>query len=63
MRLFLELLWQDSSLGAKDHVMNTSDDQLRAIINTIPALVWSARPDGSVELVNRRWTDYTGLRL
>jgi PAS domain S-box-containing protein len=41
--------------------MNKPDEQLRAIIDTIPALVWSARPDGSVEFVNRRWLDYTGL--
>jgi len=41
--------------------MNASDEQLRAIIETIPALVWSARPDGSAEFFNRRWLDYTGL--
>ena len=41
--------------------MNAPDEQLRAIIETIPALVWSARPDGSAEFFNRRWLDYTGL--
>ena len=41
--------------------MKISEDQLRAIVDTIPALVWSARPDGSVEFFNRRWLDYTGL--
>ena len=41
--------------------MNTPDEQLRAIIDTIPALVWSARPDGSAEFFNRRWLEYTGL--
>jgi PAS domain S-box-containing protein len=41
--------------------VNTTDEQLRAIIDTIPALVWSARPDGSAEFFNRRWLDYTGL--
>ena len=38
-----------------------SEDQLRAIISTIPALVWSASPDGSAEFFNQRWLDYTGL--
>jgi PAS domain S-box-containing protein len=42
--------------------MKTPDKQLRAIIDTIPALVWSARPDGSVDFVNRFWLTYTGLR-
>jgi PAS domain S-box-containing protein len=41
--------------------VNTPDEQLRAIIDTIPALVWSARPDGSAEFFNRRWLDYTGI--
>lgn len=43
--------------------MNTPDEQLRTIIDTIPALVWSARPDGSAEFFNRRWLDYTGLAM
>jgi len=30
-------------------------------VHAIPTLVWSARPDGSAELLNRRWLDYTGL--
>jgi PAS domain S-box-containing protein len=36
-------------------------DQLRQIIDTIPALAWSAASDGSVEFVNQRWLDYTGF--
>jgi PAS domain S-box-containing protein len=38
-----------------------SEDQLRVIINTIPTLAWSARPDGSIQFFNQRWLDYTGL--
>jgi formate hydrogenlyase transcriptional activator len=30
-------------------------------VDAIPALAWSARPDGSVEFFSRRWLDYTGL--
>jgi len=37
------------------------EDQLRKIIDTIPTLAWSARPDGSAEFFNRRWLDFTGL--
>ncbi|MCS6818170.1 MAG: ATP-binding protein [Blastocatellia bacterium] len=36
-------------------------DQLRLLIDTIPGLVWSSLPDGSVEFLNQRWLDYTGL--
>jgi len=38
-----------------------SEDQLRLIIDTIPALAWSTVPDGSLEFVNQRWREYTGL--
>ncbi len=31
------------------------------MIDAIPAIAWSSQPDGSVEFVNRRWRDYTGL--
>jgi len=40
-----------------------SEDQLRLIIDTIPALAWSTAPDGSLEFVNRRWREYTGLSI
>jgi PAS domain S-box-containing protein len=41
--------------------IKTSENKLRTIIDTIPALPWSARPDGSAEFFNRRWLDYAGL--
>jgi len=36
---------------------------LRNLIETIPALVLCALPDGSVELANRAWQEYTGCSL
>jgi PAS domain S-box-containing protein len=41
--------------------MNWADDELRAFIDLIPSLAWSASPDGSAQSLNRRWLDYTGL--
>ena len=41
--------------------MKISEDELSKIVDTIPALVWSAHPDGSTEFFNRRWLDYAGL--
>jgi PAS domain S-box-containing protein len=38
-----------------------SDRQLRAVVDTIPGLVWLARADGAAEYLNRRWLEYTGL--
>jgi len=41
--------------------IKNSENKLRTIIDTIPALAWSARPDGSADFFNRRWLDYAGL--
>jgi PAS domain S-box-containing protein len=38
-----------------------SERNLALIINTIPALAWSALPDGSAEFFNRHYLDYLGL--
>ena len=35
--------------------------ELRRFIDHVPALGWSALPDGSLEYVNQRFRDYTGL--
>jgi len=35
--------------------------RLGKIVDTIPTLVWCGLPDGSMELFNQRWRDYTGL--
>jgi PAS domain S-box-containing protein len=40
-----------------------SQDRLRLVIDTIPSMVWSARPDGSVDFVNQPWMEYHGLTL
>lgn len=40
-----------------------SKQRLRALIDTVPGFVWQAAPDGSVEFLNQRWFDYTGMQL
>jgi PAS domain S-box-containing protein len=39
------------------------ENQFRNTIDTIPTLVWAARPDGSAEFFNKRWLDYTSLTM
>ncbi len=38
-----------------------SDEILRLVIDAIPTMAWTVRPDGVVDFVNQRWLDYTGL--
>jgi PAS domain S-box-containing protein len=37
-----------------------SQDRLRLVIDTIPGMVWSGRPDGSFDYVNQPWLRYLG---
>jgi len=43
--------------------LQSSEDRLRLVIDTIPAHVWSARPEGSIDFINRRWLETTGLAM
>ncbi|HTA43885.1 MAG TPA: PAS domain S-box protein [Bryobacteraceae bacterium] len=40
-----------------------SERELRDVINTVPAHVWSTSPEGHVDFVNDRWLQFTGLTL
>src|SRR3984957_19962019 len=50
----------DDRKRAEDAVVARKRD-LSSIINTIPMLAWSARPDGFCDFLNQRWLDFTGL--
>jgi PAS domain S-box-containing protein len=41
--------------------LRKSEKELRDVIDTIPAIVWSALPDGSNTYVNKRFVEYSGL--
>jgi PAS domain S-box-containing protein len=43
--------------------LQSSEDRLRLVIDTIPAYAWSARPDGSVDFINRRFLEFTGRSM
>src|ERR1700757_3590134 len=40
-----------------------SERELRDVVNTVPAHVWSTSPQGHVDFVNDRWLQFTGLAL
>jgi PAS domain S-box-containing protein len=41
----------------------SSEQELRLLVETIPALVWRAGPEGNIEYVNKRVLDYFGAPL
>jgi PAS domain S-box-containing protein len=43
--------------------LQQSEDRLRLVIDTIPAYVWSARSDGSVDFINQRLLEFFGRSM
>jgi PAS domain S-box-containing protein len=43
--------------------LRRNESGLTEAIDTIPGLVWTSSPDGHIEYLNKRWLDYTGLRM
>jgi PAS domain S-box-containing protein len=44
-----------------EQALRESEAKYRFLVNTVPALFWSCRPDGSTDFHNERWFEYTGL--
>jgi PAS domain S-box-containing protein len=40
--------------------LQTREDRLRLVINTIPGFVWSGLPDGTFDFINQPWLTYLG---
>lgn len=49
------------TLKRAESVIRASEQDLKLIIDTIPALAWSARPDGTAEFFNQHYLEYLGL--
>ena len=43
--------------------LRKSEDSLRLVLDTIPAMVWNTGDDFMSDFYNRRWLDYTGVPL
>jgi len=49
-------------LRNREEALRRSEKELRDVIETIPAVVWSTSPDGAIDFISRRWQDLTGLQ-
>lgn len=41
--------------------LGRSEEKFRILGESIPQMVWSAEPDGSMDFFNARWTEFTGM--
>jgi PAS domain S-box-containing protein len=53
--------WYGSNTDIQDR--KEAENRIRLVIDTAPAMLHSARPDGYVDFFNQRWLDYVGLSL
>jgi PAS domain S-box-containing protein len=50
-------------LATTVEAVRRAEDRIRLVIDTIPTMAWTLRPDGVHDFLNQRWLDYTGLSL
>jgi len=50
-------------LKRAEDALRCREDELELVIDTIPVMAWTVRPDGAVDFLNRRWSDYCGISL
>ena len=48
-------------LNETQTALNESEMRFKQLADCMPAIVWSARPDGCIDYFNKRWYDFTGL--
>jgi formate hydrogenlyase transcriptional activator len=46
-----------------EEALRRSEQQLRDVIETIPAMAWTTDPNGSRDFANHRWQEYTGMSV
>jgi PAS domain S-box-containing protein len=62
--IFTILIWISAkSLNTRTAELVQSAHRYRFLADTMPQIVWTARPDGNLDYYNKRWFDYTGLTI
>ena len=45
----------------REAALRTSEEHFRLLADTVPDIVWTAAPDGTITYANQRWYDYCGI--
>ncbi len=59
-RFFIGIIRDITERRRAEKILRESEDQLRALADSISQLTWMAEPDGFIFWYNRRWYEYTG---
>jgi formate hydrogenlyase transcriptional activator len=53
--------WYGSSIDIEDR--KKAEEKIRLIIDTVPAMHWTAQPDGTIDFISQTWLNFTGIKL
>lgn len=57
-------MMQNECSGEKVLPSNLMDErELRHALDNLPAITWYSNPNGEIEFINKRWTEYSGISL
>jgi PAS domain S-box-containing protein len=46
-----------------DAALRESEQRFRLLADTVPAIIWTAAPDGAITWANDRWSEFAGAKL
>ena len=49
----------ESRVAKRTHELSLSREYFKFLADTIPVIVWTAKPNGEIDYLNRRWYEYT----
>jgi PAS domain S-box-containing protein len=61
MRELANRIWTKLERTRVEAALRENEEQFRTLTATIPQLIWTATPDGSVDYLSDQWADYIGL--
>jgi PAS domain S-box-containing protein len=48
-------------VSSRTHALAASEKKLQIMLDSLPQIAWTTRPNGEIDFFNQRWYDYTGL--
>lgn len=60
---FVEIAQDISDQKHLELELQASETYFRELTQNLPIGVWTSQPDGTIDFINRHWTDYTGQKL
>lgn len=60
--LALIVCWVTASRRRTEEALRESEQRWRSLTESLPQLVWGARPDGACDYFSAQWTIYTGVK-